>query len=184
MSLEKTYALAQGILRLIEGDITKDDADAIVNAANSALAGGGGVDGAIHRAAGPGLPEACRAIIAEIGRLPAGGAVITPGFDLPARHIIHTVGPIWRGGNEGEPERLRSAYVESLARAIENGLSSISFPAVSTGVYGFPVEKAAPIALTAMAEALTAGSIREVRVYLHGKYAYDLWRSAADALFG
>jgi len=184
MSDQARYTVGKGALLLIEGDITRDDADAIVNAANSALAGGGGVDGAIHRAAGPKLPDACRAIIAEIGRLPAGGAVITPGFDLPARHIIHTVGPIWHGGNSGEPEKLRSAYTQSLARAVENGLSSISFPAVSTGVYGFPVEKAAPIALTAMAEALTAGSIREVRVYLHGKHAFDLWRSAADALFG
>ena len=176
------YAIGQGSLRLIEGDITLDDADAIVNAANSALAGGGGVDGAIHRAAGPQLPPACREIIAKIGRLPAGGAVITPGFDLPARHIIHTVGPIWRGGNEDEPARLRSAYVESIKRAVENSLKSISFPAVSTGVYGFPVEKAAPIALTAMVEALQKGSLDEVRVYLHGKYAFDLWHSAAKTL--
>jgi O-acetyl-ADP-ribose deacetylase (regulator of RNase III) len=184
MSLQQTYAVGKGTLLLREGDITKDDADAIVNAANSALAGGGGVDGAIHRAAGPQLPAACREIIGKIGRLPAGGAVITPGFDLPARHIIHTVGPIWRGGHEGEPEKLRSAYVESLARAAENGLSSIAFPAVSTGVYGFPVELAAPIALEAMAEALTAGTVREVRVYLHGSHAYGLWHEAAQKLFG
>ena len=184
MSLQQRYAVGKGTLLLLEGDITKDDADAIVNAANSALAGGGGVDGAIHRAAGSKLPGACREIIGKIGRLPAGGAVITPGFDLPARHIIHTVGPIWRGGHEGEPERLRSAYVESLARAAENGLSSVSFPAVSTGVYGFPVELAAPIALEAMAEALTAGTVREVRVYLHGSHAYGLWHEAAQKLFG
>lgn len=182
MSDTAIYVIGKGTLRLLEGDITRDDADAIVNAANSALAGGGGVDGAIHRAAGPGLPPACREIIAKIGRLPAGGAVITPGFDLPARFIIHTVGPIWRGGNEGEPEKLRSAYVESLARAVENELETVSFPAVSTGVYGYPVDKAAPIALGVMAEALKNGAVREIRFYLHGKHAFDLWRSAADAL--
>ncbi|WP_029460973.1 macro domain-containing protein [Solidesulfovibrio alcoholivorans] len=184
MSDTVLYSLGQGVLKLLEGDITKDDADAIVNAANSALAGGGGVDGAIHRAAGPQLPPACREIIAKIGRLPAGGAVITPGFDLPARHIIHTVGPIWRGGNEGEPEKLRSAYAESITRAVENGLGTLSFPAVSTGVYGYPVELAAPIALTVMAEALTSGRLREIRLYLHGKHAFGLWRSVADDLFG
>lgn len=178
-----TYAIGNGTLRLIEGDITKDDADAIVNAANSALAGGGGVDGAIHRAAGPGLPAACRAIIAEIGRLPAGGAVITPGFDLPARFVIHTVGPIWRGGREGEPEKLRSAYTESLKRAAERGLASVSFPAISCGVYGYPVELAAPLALQALAQGLTTGPIREIRFYLYGRHAFDTWRAVADGLF-
>jgi len=178
------YALGQGSLRLIEGDITLDDADAIVNAANSALAGGGGVDGAIHRAAGPKLPAACRDIIARIGSLPAGGAVITPGFDLPAPHLIHTVGPIWRGGEMGEPEALRSAYAESINRAVENGLATIAFPAVSTGVYGYPVHLAAPLALTVMAEALRDGRLREVRLYLHGKAAFERWRSAAESLFG
>lgn len=184
MSDSVVHSIPPGVLKLLEGDITRDDADAIVNAANSALAGGGGVDGAIHRAAGPKLPGACREIIAVIGRLPAGGAVITPGFDLPARHIIHTVGPIWRGGRDGEPEKLRSAYAQSIARAVENGLATISFPAVSTGVYGYPVELAAPIALGVMAEALAGGKLREVRLYLHGKHAFGLWRSAADDLFG
>lgn len=179
-----SFPIGHGTLRLIRGDITLDDADAIVNAANSALAGGGGVDGAIHRAAGPKLPAACREIIAKIGRLPAGGAVITPGFDLPARYIIHTVGPIWHGGDSGEPEKLRSAYAQSLARAVENNLATVSFPAVSTGVYGYPVELAAPIALGVMAEALRTGPIREIRMYLHGEHAFDLWRSVADDLFG
>ena len=177
------YAIGPGSLRLIQGDITVDDADAIVNAANSALAGGGGVDGAIHRAAGPKLPAACRDIIARIGSLPAGGAVITPGFELPARHIIHTVGPIWRGGHQGEPEALRSAYAESINRAVENGLTTVAFPAVSTGVYGYPVHLAAPLALGVMAEAIGCGRLREVRMYLHGKAAFGVWRSAADALF-
>jgi O-acetyl-ADP-ribose deacetylase (regulator of RNase III) len=178
-----SYAIGSGTLKLVPGDITRDDADAIVNAANSGLAGGGGVDGAIHMAAGPRLLDACQEIIAKIGRLPAGGAVITPGFDLTARHVIHTVGPIWRGGQEGEEAKLRSAYTESIARAVENHLQVISFPAISTGVYRFPVELAAPIALGAMAEALGAGSLREIRLYLYGKSAFDIWRSAADALF-
>lgn len=184
MSESATYAIGQGTLRLIEGDITKDDGDAIVNAANSALAGGGGVDGAIHRAAGPRLPGACQEIIARIGRLPAGGAVITPGFDLPARHIIHTVGPIWRGGREGEPETLRSAYTESLARAAENKLTSVSFPAISCGVYGYPVELAAPLALQTLAQGLTTGPVRDIRVYLHGRHAFDTWHAVAASLFG
>jgi len=178
-----SYAIGNGSLRLIAGDITTDDADAIVNAANSALAGGGGVDGAIHRAAGPKLLAACRDIIAKIGRLPAGQAVITPGFDLPARHVIHTVGPIWRGGSQGEPETLRSAYVKSLQCAAENNCATVSFPAISTGVYGYPVELAAPLALQAMAQDLKTGPVREIRLYLHGKHAFDTWRSVADALF-
>ena len=179
-----SFTFGHGTLRLLEGDITLDDADAIVNAANAALAGGGGVDGAIHRAAGPKLPAACREIIAQIGHLPAGGAVITPGFDLPARFIIHTVGPIWRGGDQGEPDALRSAYAASLARAVENNLSTIAYPPVSTGGFGYPVKLAAPIAIGVMAEALAAGPLREIRMYLHGKHAYDLWRSVADDLFG
>lgn len=183
MSETATYAIGNGALRLIQGDITKDDADAVVNAANSALAGGGGVDGAIHRAAGPQLPAACRDIIANIGRLPAGEAVITPGFDLPARHIIHTVGPIWRGGHDGEPETLRAAYANSLALAARHGLATISFPAISTGVYGYPADKAAAIAMTAVADALNSGPIREIRLYLYSKKAFDIWRAAADGLF-
>ena len=184
MSATASYAIGQGRLRLIAGDITKDDADAIVNAANSGLAGGGGVDGAIHRAAGPKLHEACRAIIAEIGRLPAGEAVITPGFDLPARYVIHTVGPVWHGGTSGEPGKLRSAYVQSLARAAEKGLTSVSFPAISCGVYGYPVELAAPLALQALAQGLKTGPVREIRFYLYGRDAFDTWRAVADNLFG
>uniref|UniRef100_I2Q747 Putative phosphatase, C-terminal domain of histone macro H2A1 like protein n=1 Tax=Desulfovibrio sp. U5L TaxID=596152 RepID=I2Q747_9BACT len=183
MSETAAYAIGTGVLRLIAGDITLDDADAIVNAANSALAGGGGVDGAIQRAAGPRLLAACREIIDRIGRLPAGGAVITPGFDLPARHVIHTVGPIWRGGASGEAEALRSAYAESLARAAEKGLSTVSFPAISTGAYGYPLDQAARIALETLAQGLKSGPVQEIRVYLHGKNAFDLWRSVAEALF-
>ncbi|MHC1712258.1 MAG: O-acetyl-ADP-ribose deacetylase [Solidesulfovibrio sp.] len=179
-----SYAIGNGTLRLIDGDITKDDADAIVNAANAALAGGGGVDGAIHRAAGPELLAACRAIIAKIGRLPAGEAVITPGFNLPARYVIHTVGPIWQAGENGEPEKLQSAYAQSLLRAAENGLTTVAFPAISCGVYGYPLLLAAPLALQAMAQGLKTGPVREIRLYLYGKAAFNTWRTVANELFG
>ncbi len=134
-----------GTLHVIVGDITRLEVEAIVNAANSSLLGGGGVDGAIHRAAGPELLEYCRGL----GGCPTGEARITPGFGLPARWVIHTVGPVWRGGAEGEEEALRSAYTHSLALARDKGLRSIAFPAVSTGVYRFPKRLAAEIALDA-----------------------------------
>lgn len=133
------------------GDITRYPADAIVNAANQALAGGGGVDGAIHRAAGPELDRACREIIARIGSLPAGQAVITPAFGIKtARFVIHAVGPIWGGGNRGEDAALAGCYRASLALARENGARSIAFPNVSTGVYGFPKDRAARVAREAV----------------------------------
>ncbi|MHC1790441.1 O-acetyl-ADP-ribose deacetylase [Solidesulfovibrio sp.] len=178
------FPIGPGTLRLIEGDITRDDADAIVNAANAALAGGGGVDGAIHRAAGPRLLAACRDIIAEIDHLPPGQAVITPGFDLPARAVIHTVGPIWYGGSHGEPDTLRSAYAASLARAAEHNLSTVAFPAISTGVYGYPVELAAPLALGVLAEALGTGTVSEIRMYVYSAAAFAAWNEAAVTLFG
>jgi O-acetyl-ADP-ribose deacetylase len=130
-------------LELHIGDITKLTLDAIVNAANETLRGGGGVDGAIHRAAGPELLTACIAI----GGCLTGEARITPGFRLPARYVIHTVGPVWRGGGAGEDDLLASCYRESLKLAEAHGVSSIAFPAISTGVYGFPAERAAPIAV-------------------------------------
>lgn len=139
-----------GMLQILQGDITRLEVDAIVNAANSTLLGGGGVDGAIHRAAGPQLLAACR----PIGGCPTGEARITPGFNLPARWVIHTVGPVWHGGGKGEQQLLRSCYLESIRLARDKGLHSIAFPAISTGVYGYPKRQAAEIALTAMRDAL------------------------------
>jgi O-acetyl-ADP-ribose deacetylase (regulator of RNase III) len=136
----------QSRLRLIQGDITRQDSDAIVNAANSSLMGGGGVDGAIHRAGGPAILAECKQIVARQGRLPTGQAVITTGGNLKAKHVIHTVGPIWRGGSQGEAELLASAYRESLKLAAGNNLRSIAFPSISTGVYGYPVDEAARVA--------------------------------------
>jgi O-acetyl-ADP-ribose deacetylase len=138
-------------IRLVVADITKLDVDAVVNAANERMLGGGGVDGAIHRAAGPGLPEACEAVpeISPGVRCPTGEARITPGFDLKARHVIHTVGPIYRDGRHGEPERLKCCYRNSLQLARDHNLGTIAFPAISTGVYGYPKNEAAKIAVEA-----------------------------------
>lgn len=144
-------------VEVIQGDITRLDVDAIVNAANEALAGGGGVDGAIHRAAGPGLSEECRRIplVRPYVRCPTGEARITGGHALLARHIIHTVGPVWRGGNAGEPGLLASCYRESLRLAEMHGLESVAFPAISCGVFGYPPEQAAMVAIDAIRDWLS-----------------------------
>ncbi len=131
---------------LKRGDITEEVVDVIVNAANSSLLGGGGVDGAIHRSGGPAILEECRKIRARQGGCPTGEAVITGAGQLGARHVVHTVGPVWRGGKEGEPDLLRSAYRNSLSLAAEHGARTIALPSISTGVYGYPVEKAARVA--------------------------------------
>ena len=137
-------------IEAIQGDITRQQVDAIVNAANSTLLGGGGVDGSIHRAAGPELLAECR----RIGGCPTGEARITRGYRLPAAHVIHTVGPVWAGGHRGEPELLRRCYANALHLAGEHNIRSIAFPSVSTGVYGYPIEQAAAVAVQTVREVL------------------------------
>ena len=170
-------------LSLVQGDITEQATDAIVNAANSGLMGGGGVDGAIHRAGGPAILEECKKIVARQGRLPTGQAVITTGGRLKARYVIHTVGPIWRGGNSNEAELLASAYRESLKLAAEKGFSSVAFPSISTGAYGYPLDEAAGVAIGAVADFLSGAhtSIKQVVFVLYGRRAYDAYASALRA---
>ena len=151
------------MIKLIQGDITRVEADAIVNAANSTLLGGGGVDGAIHRAGGRAILEECIKINESSGGCPVGEAVITTAGRLPAKYVIHTVGPVWRGGMQDEERLLGNAYHNSLKLAVENGVKSIAFPNISTGIYGFPKERAAKIAVEAVRSFLkTEKSISEV----------------------
>lgn len=165
------------------GDITREAADAIVNAANSSLLGGGGVDGAIHRAGGPAILQECEQIVARIGRLPAGQAVATGAGKLPARHVIHTVGPFWNGGKRNEPETLASCHRESIRIADELKLASIVFPAISTGAYRYPVKQAAEVATTSAAEALgNAQHVREVRFVLFDHNTLEHYAAAARRL--
>lgn len=173
------FGVGRGQLGLGQGDIAFWPAQAVVNAANSRLAGGSGVDGAIHAAAGPLLPPACRAIIARRGEVPAGQAAITPGFSLRARHIIHAVGPIWRGGGHGEPEALAGAYRASLELCREHSIETVAFPAISCGAYGYAVELAGPIALAELARGLAEGLVREAWMVLHSAHAYETWLGMA-----
>jgi O-acetyl-ADP-ribose deacetylase (regulator of RNase III) len=157
-----------GRMVVVQGDITRQEVDAIVNAANERLLGGGGVDGAIHRAAGPELKEECR----QIGGCPTGEARITRGYELPARYVIHTVGPVWHGGSKGEPELLASCYRNSLKLAVANGVKTIAFPGISTGVYGYPLEAATRLAMATVRDCLAQmPSIEEVRFVTFGDQA-------------
>ena len=165
-------------LAVVEGDITRLQVDAIVNAAHESLLGGGGVDGAIHRAAGPGLLEECR----RLGGCPTGQAVITGGHALPARFVIHAVGPVWRGGAHGEPELLASCYRESVRLARERRLASLAFPCISTGIYGYPLAAACEIAAQTVARAVRAQPHR-ARV-LFCAYSTQAAQALRDALAG
>ncbi len=156
------YRVNHSVIELFQGDITRLQVDAIVNAANSRLAGGGGVDGAIHRAGGPAIMAACR----KIGGCPTGDAVITTGGDLAAKYVIHTVGPVYRGGSSGEPKLLRNAYANSLNLAEKNGLKSLAFPSISTGVYGYPIEEASKIAIRAIVDHLKGQTIIKKVVFV------------------
>jgi O-acetyl-ADP-ribose deacetylase len=164
-------------------DITKETTDAIVNAANSSLMGGGGVDGAIHRGGGPAILAECKQIVAEIGRLPAGKAVITTAGRLPARHVIHTVGPVYSGGKRGEAETLASCHRECIRLAEEHGIKSLAFPAISTGAYGYPVAEAANVAVSAVAKALrSASNVNLVRFVLFDTATLSAYVDAAKGL--
>ncbi|HEY8446640.1 MAG TPA: O-acetyl-ADP-ribose deacetylase [Thermomicrobiales bacterium] len=170
-----------GKIELAIGDITKQQVDAIVNAANNSLLGGGGVDGAIHRAAGPELLEECK----KIGGCPTGEARITRGYRLPARWVIHTVGPIWRGGNQGEPELLARCYRSSLALATDPryGIRTIAFPSISTGAYGYPVDEAALIAIDEVHRALAEGAPLDRVIFVcFNQGTYDAYLHAAEDL--
>ncbi len=171
--------IGNSVLALIQGDITQEDTDAIVNAANTGLRGGGGVDGAIHRAGGPSIMAECR----RIGGCPTGQAVITKGGKVKARYVIHTVGPVYRDGSHGEAELLASAYRESLKMASVRHLKSLSFPAISAGVYGYPLEEAARIALQTVTDYLkTNTDIELVRFVLFNQSAYDTFSNALGKL--
>ncbi len=179
--MERTFGATR--LVLVQGDLTAQAVDAVVNAANSSLLGGGGVDGSIHRAGGPAILEACRAIVRDIGRLEPGRAVITPGGRLPARFVIHTVGPVWQGGGKGEAATLASAYRESLRLAEEEGLVTVAFPSISTGAYGYPLADAARVALGAVSSHLAAGSaLREVRFVLFSAADLEVYGAALREL--
>jgi O-acetyl-ADP-ribose deacetylase (regulator of RNase III) len=168
-------------IELVDGDITKQQVDAIVNAANNSLLGGGGVDGAIHRAAGPELLVECR----TLNGCPTGEAKITKGYRLLAKFVIHTVGPIWRGGDSNEDQLLENCYKNSLKRAVENEIKTIAFPSISTGVYGFPIERASRIALNTAKTFLEKNeSIQKVTFVCFGSHDYQVYQRAIKEVFG
>ena len=174
-------------LILKQGDITQEAVDALVNAANSRLAGGGGVDGAIHKAGGPAIMQELDEIRAATGGCPTGSAVVTGGGLLAARHVIHAVGPIWQGGTQGEPELLRKTYLSSLSAAAGLGARTLAFPSISTGVYGYPIEKAAAVALSVIKDFIdhsTGSLFRELRVVLFSDRDLKIYQRVAGEIFG
>ncbi|MCS7095642.1 MAG: O-acetyl-ADP-ribose deacetylase [Candidatus Bathyarchaeota archaeon] len=180
-----TYHVSSAWLRLVQGDITEMDTDAIVNAANPSLMGGGGVDGAIHRKGGSKILEECKRIreTEYPNGLPTGKAVITSGGNLKAKYVIHTVGPVWSGGSKGEPELLAEAYRNSLKLAVSRGLKSIAFPSISTGAYGYPVEKACRIALSTVKDFLEKeDKLKEVVFVLYTKHDFEVYKRAAEEI--
>jgi O-acetyl-ADP-ribose deacetylase len=173
--------VGRAVLELVEGDITQQDTEAVVNAANAALRPGGGVDGAIHRAGGAAIEAECR----QLGGCPTGQARITTGGNLKARYVIHTVGPVYKGGFHREPELLASCYRESLKLASSKGLKSVAFPSISTGVYGYPMEDAARIALTTILDYLAQHpEISLVRGVLFGRSALEIYEKVLKELAG
>jgi O-acetyl-ADP-ribose deacetylase (regulator of RNase III) len=171
--------LDDGYIQVVVGDITRQKVDAIVNAANSSLLGGGGVDGAIHRIAGPHLLEACK----KLGGCPPGEARLTPGFRLPSRWVIHTVGPIWHGGDHGEDATLRACYRNSLAVAADVGARSIAFPAISTGAYGFPEARAARIAVSELRDGADRyETLTDIRVVCFSRRSFAVYEEAIESL--
>ena len=182
------FEINKAIIRIVQGDITEQETDAIVNAANSSLMGGGGVDGAIHRKGGPKILEECKKIRETEwpDGLPTGKAVITSGGNLKAKYVIHTVGPVWRGGKYGEPELLAEAYRNSLRLAVSRGLKTIAFPAISTGAYGYPMEEAAEIALKTVKEFLEEeDKLEEVVFVLFTSSSFRVYeRKAREILTG
>lgn len=169
------------MIRLIQGDITTIIVDAIVNAANTSLMGGGGVDGAIHRAGGPAILEECRKIVAKQGGCKTGEAVITRAGNLPAKYVIHTVGPVWNGGGKGEEQLLANAYFNSLILAAENNIRSIAFPNISTGIYHFPKDKASAIAIATAREFLKSNDvIKEIIFVCFDEENFNLYKKLLD----
>jgi O-acetyl-ADP-ribose deacetylase (regulator of RNase III) len=178
-----TRIIGRATLSLIQGDITKQRTGAIVNAANSSLMGGGGVDGAIHRAGGPAILENCRRIVARQGRLPTGEAVTTTAGNLASDYVIHTVGPVWRGGKRQESSLLTNCYTNSLRLAEQNNVETISFPSISTGVFGYPVEEAAKVALQAVSQYLKMTEhIKEVVFVLFDADTFEAYKAALSAV--
>jgi O-acetyl-ADP-ribose deacetylase (regulator of RNase III) len=180
------FRIRKATVRLVRGDITEMETDAIVNAANSSLMGGGGVDGAIHRKGGPKILEECKKIRATDWPegLPTGKAIITSAGNLKAKHVIHTVGPVWHGGHRGEPELLAQAYQNSLRMAISNGLETVAFPSISTGAYGYPIGDASCVALRAAKDFLEKeDSLSEVVFVLFSEWDFKVYVDSAKEVF-